>query len=122
MSYDAQKQAQRYIDIWNEKDAAARRAAIDEVWTENAAYTDPLVAVEGRDALDATIAAVQQQFPDFAFRLAGDVDAHHDTARFTWELGPADAVEAPVIGFDVAVFSEDGRIDKVFGFLDKIPS
>jgi hypothetical protein len=22
------------------------------------------------------------------FRLAGAVDAHHDQARFTWELGP----------------------------------
>ncbi|MFI0453395.1 nuclear transport factor 2 family protein [Actinomadura sp. 6N118] len=121
MNHDAQKQAQRYIDIWNEKDAAVRRAAIDEVWTENAAYTDPLVTVEGRDALDATIAAVQQQFPDFVFRLAGDVDAHHDLARFTWELGPANA-EAVVVGFDVAVFAEDGRIDTVHGFLDKIPS
>ncbi|MFP3961695.1 nuclear transport factor 2 family protein [Actinomadura fulvescens] len=122
MNNDAHEQAQRYIDIWNEKDAAARRAAIDEVWTENAAYTDPLVAVEGRDALDATIAAVQQQFPDFVFRLAGNVDAHHDLARFTWELGPAGAEEAVVAGFDVAVFAEDGRIDRVHGFLDKVPS
>ena len=52
-------------------------------------YIDPLVEVEGREALDATIAAVQQQFPGFVFTAAGPVDAHHRQARFSWGLGPA---------------------------------
>lgn len=121
MNQDAKKQVERYIEIWNEKDATARRASIAEVWTENCAYTDPLVAVEGHHGLDANIAAVQAQFPDLVFRLAGDVDAHHNVARFSWELGPTGA-EATVVGFDVAVFAEDGRIDKVHGFFDKVPA
>jgi len=118
---DAQKLAERYLDAWNEKDPAARRAAIDALWTEGGTYVDPLAVAEGRDAIDATIGAVQQQFPDFVFRLAGDVDSHHNLARFTWELGPAGA-EAVVVGFDVAVLTEDGRIDQVHGFLDKVPA
>jgi hypothetical protein len=52
--------------------------------------------------------------------LGRPVDAHHDLARFTWELGPVDA-EPLVIGFDVAVLSDDGRIRTVHGFLDKVP-
>jgi hypothetical protein len=117
----AQDLAERYIAAWNETDPAARRALVDATWSEIGSYTDPLVAAEGRDAIDATLAAVQTQFPGLVFRLGGPVDAHHDIARFTWELGPADG-EALVVGFDVLVADADGRIAQVLGFLDKVPS
>ncbi|MEV4257684.1 nuclear transport factor 2 family protein [Spirillospora sp. NPDC049652] len=118
---NVQQQVERYMATWNETDAAARRAAIDEIFAEGAAYTDPLASVEGRDAIDALIAGAQQQFPGLVFRLAGPVDAHHDIVRFTWELGP-EGGEAPVAGFDVAVLDADGRIAKVHGFLDRVPA
>jgi len=111
----------RYIAAWNETDPAARRAAIDAVATPDVTYVDPIAVAEGADAFDATIAAVQGQFPDLTFRLAGAPDAHHDQARFTWELGPAGG-EALVVGFDVVVLAADGRIRSVYGFLDKVPS
>jgi hypothetical protein len=93
--------AQRYLDAWNQTDATARRAAVDGLFAEDARYTDPLVSAEGRDAIEATITAVQQQFPGFVFRLSGAADAHHGQVRFSWELGPA-GQEAPIAGFDVA--------------------
>lgn len=113
--------AERYIAAWNQTDAAARRAAVDELFAADARYTDPLVDAEGRDAIEATIAAVQQQFPGFLFRLAGPADAHHDQLRFTWHLGPADG-EPPITGSDVAVVDGDGRIRTVLGFLDRVPA
>jgi hypothetical protein len=113
--------AQRYIDTWNETDADARRAAVDRLYAEDARYIDPLAAAEGREAIAAMIGAVQQQFPGFVFRLAGPVDGHHNQARFGWELGPAGA-EAPIVGFDVAVSDDSGRIQTVLGFLDKVPA
>jgi hypothetical protein len=113
--------AQRYIAPWNETDAAARETAVAELFSTGARYVDPLVVAEGRETIAATIAAVQQQFAGFEFRLAGPVDGHHDQVRFTWELGPAGA-EAPIVGFDVATLDGEGRIATVFGFLDKVPS
>jgi hypothetical protein len=113
--------ADRYIAAWNETDPAARRRLVDASWAEDARYTDPLVAAEGRDAVDATLGAVQAQFPGLVFRLGGPVDAHHDIARFTWELGPAEG-EALVVGFDVLVADAEGRIAQVHGFLDKVPA
>ena len=65
---------------------------------------------------------MQQRFPDFRFRLAGPVDAHHDQLRFSWELGPAGAPEAPIAGSDVAVRDGAGRLVSVFGFLDRVPA
>jgi hypothetical protein len=109
-----------YIATWNETGGTARRAQIDTLWTDDASYVDPMAAAEGKDAIDATIAAVQAQFPGLVFSLIGPVDAHHDQARFTWALGPADGEEL-VVGFDVAVF-QNGRIRSVYGFLDKVPA
>jgi hypothetical protein len=113
--------AARYIDTWNETDPAARRTAINRLWADDARYVDPLAAAHGRDEIDATIAAVQTQFPTFKFRLSGPVDGHHGQCRFGWELGPAGA-DAPVAGFDVAVLTDDGRLQTVLGFLDRVPA
>jgi hypothetical protein len=117
---DFTKLAEQYIATWNETDPAARRALIDEIWSADGQYIDPLAEVTGHDQIDAVIAAAQQQFAGMKFRLAGPVDAHHDQARFTWELGP-DGTPV-VVGFDVAKQDADGRLALVLGFLDKVPS
>jgi len=111
---------ERYIACWNQTDPGLRRKLIDEVWAADASYTDPLGEAIGREAIDATIAAVQEQFPGLGFTLLGPVDSHHHQARFTWGLGP-DGVEPVVVGFDVAVAGDDGRLTTVLGFLDKVP-
>ena len=112
--------AEQYIATWNETDPSARRALIDKTWAPDGRYVDPLAEVTGRDQIDAVIAAAQEQFAGMTFRLAGAVDAHHDQARFTWELGPEGT--ALVVGFDVAKRDADGRLALVLGFLDKVPS
>ena len=116
---------ERYIASWNQTDPQLRRKLIDKMWAPDASYIDPLAEAHGRDAIDATIAAVQAQFPGFAFTLLDSVDTHHNQARFTWGLGPADApadADPLVVGFDVAVAGSDGRLTTVLGFLDKVPA
>ena len=118
---DISQLVSRYLETWNETDPAARRKAISDLWAVDGVYTDPMAVAAGPTEIDATIAAVQGQFPGLAFTLVGPVDAHHDIARFTWELGPQGA-EALVVGFDVLVADGEGRIKQVHGFLDKVPS
>jgi hypothetical protein len=113
---------EEYIASWNETDADARRALIDQVWAADGSYTDPMAELNGRAQIDAGIAGVQQMFAGLVFSLAGPVDAHHNQARFTWHLGPADGGEPVVIGFDVAVLDPAGQIKDVLGFLDKVPA
>jgi hypothetical protein len=112
---------ERYLDAWNETDAASRRELVGSLWAADGSYTDPLADVRGPDAIAGLIGAAQQQFPGLVFTLGGPVDANHHQARFTWHLGPAGG-EPIVIGFDVMVLSEDGRIASVHGFLDKVPA
>jgi hypothetical protein len=111
----------RYLDIWNETDADKRAAAIAEVFTPDAPYIDPLAAVEGHEGIAAVIAGAQEQFKGLTFELLGDVDTHHNIARFRWGLVTEPGTEPIAIGFDVAVTGDDGRIKGVFGFLDKVP-
>jgi hypothetical protein len=120
-STQVEQLARSYVETWNQSDPAALRAAVDELFSSDVRYVDPLVDVSGRAALVATIAAVHDQFPGFTFRLSGPVDGHHDQTRFGWELGPVDG-EAPIAGFDVAVTDDAGQIRQVFGFLDRVPA
>jgi ketosteroid isomerase-like protein len=111
----------RYLEAWNETDASVRRELVASLWAADGSYTDPLADVRGPEAIAGLIGAAQQQFAGLVFTLGGPVDANHDQARFTWHLGP-DGGEPVVIGFDVVVLSEDGRIASVHGFLDKVPA
>ena len=112
---------ERYIASWNQTEPQLRRKLVDEVWAQDATYIDPLAEAHGRDAIDATIAAVQAQFPGLTFTLLDSVDTHHRQARFTWGLGP-DGAEPLVVGFDVAIADGEGRLTSVLGFLDKVPA
>jgi hypothetical protein len=112
---------ERYIQAWNETDPQLRRKLVDHLWAEDATYIDPLAEARGRDNIDALIAGAQAQFPGLRFRLIGPIDDHHRQARFTWGLG-LDGAEPVVVGFDVALADEQGRLVGVYGFLDKVPA
>jgi hypothetical protein len=104
-----------YFAMWNETDPARRRAAFERAWTADATYLDPMFSAEGADGLDALVAGVHQQYPGYRFRLTDAVDAHHDRARWGWELVAPDGA-AYVSGVDYAVLAPDGRLRQVTGF------
>lgn len=43
--------AERYVAVWNETDAARRKALIAETFAEDSFYVDPLMQAVGRDQL-----------------------------------------------------------------------
>jgi hypothetical protein len=109
--------AERYLAIWNERDAAARRARIAQLFAPGASYLDPMMKGSGIDGIDAMIAAAQQQFPGYRFSLHGDPDGHNDVVRFSWALA-ADGAAPVANGTDVAWIDADGRLRQVTGFLN----
>jgi hypothetical protein len=108
----------RYIALWNETEPARRRDLIAQTFTPTASYVDPAVQGDGHAGIDAMIAAVQQRYPGYRFRLTGPVETHHDRLRFTWSVAPA---EGPtyVKGTDFAVLAAD-RLQAVTGFFDYV--
>jgi hypothetical protein len=111
-----------YIAAWNETDAEQRGAIIAQTWAEDASYLDAHRDSTGHAAIDAMIAAVQQRFPGYRFRLSSGIEVHHDRARFSWTAGGTP--EAPLFfgGTDFAVLASDGRLSAVTGFTDALPS
>ena len=105
-----------YFSMWNELDASRRRAVTADTWTADARYVDPMFSAQGLEGLDAMVRGVHEQFPGHQFRLVGPIDAHHDRARWNWELVPV-AGGAPVAtGVDFAVLADDARLREVTGF------
>jgi hypothetical protein len=105
-----------YIALWNETDAARRRALAGDVFTEDAGYLDPVMAGDGHDGITDMVAAAQQQFPGHRFELTRGPDTHHDRVGFAWrlvgEIGPVAA------GVDFGLVADDGRLRAVTGFLE----
>jgi hypothetical protein len=117
---DAAKIADRYINVWNEKDPALRRALLVEGWSETATYVDPMMTGKGHEQIGAMIGAVQEKFPGFRFALDGRVDGYGDHIRFSWKLGPPG--DSDMIKGTDFVLLEAGRLKSVTGFLDKVPA
>ena len=113
--------ADTHLAAWNETDAQRRAALLEQAWTRDANYVDPLMSGEGWAQIGALIGAVHERFAGFRFTRIGTPDGHGDHVRFSWSLGPAGAAEAPIAGTDLVELKE-GRIHRVVGFLDRVPS
>jgi hypothetical protein len=118
MTNDLKDLIDRYIDAWNETDAARRQELVATVWTTDGTYIDPLMSGAGHDSIATMIALAQQQFPEHRFELSFGPDAHNDRVRFAWRLYGPDG-DAPVAaGTDFATVADDGRLSSVTGFLE----
>ena len=112
----------RYLAAWNERDATKRSDIIAKTYTENASYTDPHRRGDGHQGLSAMIATVHERFPEtYRFRLASDVESHHDRLRFRWEAGGTADAPLHYGGTDFAIVAADGRLAEVTGFSDFAP-
>lgn len=94
--------------VFGERDAARRRAAIDEVYAEDVRFTDPEGTVVGRDAVHAKAGELLGRVPEtFVFVEDGPRYTAGDTGALAWAFGPEGAPVAR--GIDV-VTVRDGAI------------
>src|SRR5260370_13108339 len=80
-------------DVFGENDAARRRAAIDEIYTEDGVFYDPTRgAHRGRDAIDRVAGAIRATHPDFRYQPIAEPEELGNGGRSQSVLGPpADA-------------------------------
>jgi hypothetical protein len=106
----------RYIATWNEREPDRRRELVSDTFAADASYVDAHRSGDGREGIDAMIAAAQDQFPGHRIELIFGPDAHNDRVRFAWQLlGPHGPVGG---GTDFATVAPDGRLASVTGFSD----
>lgn len=113
------------VDTWlrayGEPDAGVRARWIEQVWAPDGVLADPPFTGTGYTEIDALAGAVLGQYPGHTFRRTSAVDAHHDVARYTWEMVGPDGTVA-LTGTDVVAVAEDGRLARVAGFFGDPPA
>ena len=113
---DALMQA-NIIRVFNERNSDRRRAALGELYAEDATLYDPETVASGREAISGAVDNLLLSLPpNFAFTAVGHAVGHNGAARLFWQAGPPDGPVA-VTGTDVAHI-ENGRIRRLYVFVD----
>jgi ketosteroid isomerase-like protein len=96
-------------DVFGNRDAATRRAAIERAYTEDVTFTDPEGSVAGWDAVEEKARGLLERTPaTFVFAEEGRRYAGPDTGALAWSFGPEGGEQA-ARGIDI-ITVRDGRI------------
>jgi hypothetical protein len=94
------------LEVFNERDAQRRSAAIGRIYAPDVRWTDDEGIVVGHEALEAKAIALQSQLEGLVFTKAGPVYQTRGLGYLAWQLGP-DGGDPVATGFDVAVVRDD---------------
>ena len=107
-------------DVFGENDPVRRRATVDEIFHEDAAFHDPKSGIyRGRDEIHRIAGAIRATHPDFRYQPIADPEVVGDGGRVQWVSGRPG--EPPAYAGTDFVISRDGRIAAVYLFFDKLP-
>jgi hypothetical protein len=103
----------RFVAVWNEADAAERRAAVEALWAPDAVEYTEQNEYRGHDGLEKRVLANYENLvagQGYRFHLDGPVRAHHDLVVFRSTMTPAAGGDVEWTGLMVLRLGEDGRI------------
>ena len=119
MSYSVATLLTRNLhDVFVEDDPARRRAAIDEIFTDDAVFYEPGGVYRGRDEIDRRAGAIKATHPDFRYQLIAEPEELGNGARGQWVSGRPG--EPPAYAGTDFVIAKGGRIAAVYLFFDKL--
>jgi hypothetical protein len=133
MSYSISTLLTRNLqDVFGENDPARRRAAIDEIFTEDCVFYEPTGGFtqfgkaprrggvyRGRDEIDRVAGAIKATHPDFRYQPIAGPEELGNGGRIQWVSGRPG--EAPAYAGTDFIIAEDGRIAALYLFFDKLP-
>jgi hypothetical protein len=110
---DAQELADRYVEVWNERDDDERRRRIAALWVTNGVHYVAAREARGYTELEQRITGSHEKNVVLAgnrFRAAKDARALRDVITFHWEMLPAHDDTVLAIGLEFLVVNAEGRI------------
>jgi hypothetical protein len=119
MSYSVATLLSRNLhDVFGENDPARRRAAIDEIFTDDSVFYEPRGVYRGRDEIDRVAGAIKATHPDFRYQLIAEPEEVGNGGRVRWVSGRPG--EPPAYAGTDFIIAKDGRIAAVYLFFDKL--
>src|SRR6478672_8529033 len=107
-------------NVFGENDPARRRAAINEIFTEDCVFYDPNGGVyRGRDEIDRIAGAIKGTHPDSRYQSIAEPEELGNGGRVQWVSGRPG--EPPAYAGTDFVITRDGQIAALYLFLDKLP-
>ena len=107
-------------DVFGEDDPARRRAAIDDLFTEDCVFYDPSKGVyRGRDEIDRIAGAIRATHPDFRYQPIAEPEEVGNGGRIQWVSGRPG--ESPAYAGTDFIIARGGRIAALYLFFDKLP-
>jgi hypothetical protein len=106
-------------DVFGEIDPVRRRAAIDEIFHEDAVFYEPNGSYRGRDEIDRIAGVIKATHPDFRYQQLSLPEVMGDVGRVRWVEGRPGKPPA-VAGTDF-IIARDGKIAAVYLFFDELP-
>ena len=103
-------------EVFGEGDAARRRAAIEELYTDDCVIYAPPGILVGHDALDKFAEDLRSTHPHFAYTPHGEPQALHNAGRLAWGSGPR-GEKPDYTGLDVIIVRGD-KIAALYVFLE----
>ena len=93
-------------EVFGEGDADRRRAAIQELYTDDCVLYAPPGVFAGHDALDKFAGDLRATHPHFAYTPHGEPQALHNAGRLAWGSGPR-GEKPDYTGLDVIIVRGD---------------
>ena len=115
----AQQLADRYVAVWNETDADARRQAIAKLWGPDGRHYVKSREAHGYEALETRIVGSYEKNVRDAgnrFKAAKNAQALAGVVTFNWEMVTAGG-EVAAVGLEFLVLDERGRILTDYQFI-----
>ena len=104
-------------DVFGENDPVRRRAAVDEIFTEDCVFYEPRGTYRGRDEIHRIAGVIKATHPDFRYQPIVPPEELGNGGRVQWVSGrPGESPEYAATDFIIA---RDGRIAAVYLFFDK---
>jgi hypothetical protein len=111
--------AQRYIDVWSERDPAARQALLEACFAPSGRIVARKRTFDGRDEVAAMIDATFAHPQGFTAGRTSAIEAAGSMFRFATVFSIGDG--APLEGEDAGEIDGDGRIAVLYPFVGPLP-
>jgi hypothetical protein len=108
------------LEVFGENDPQRRRAAIREIYAEDAVVHAPPGSITGHDALDKFAGDLRSTHPHYFYTPTREPQVLHDSARLAWGSGPAG--EPPRYTGEDFILVRNGKIAALYVFLDSPPA
>jgi hypothetical protein len=106
-------------DVFGEIDPVRRRAAIDEIFWQDAVFHEPKGIYRGRDEIDRIAGVIKATHPDFQYQPLAPPEELGDAGRVRWVSGRPG--KPPAYAGTDFIIARDGKIAAIYLFFDGAP-